>query len=117
MVVDNGSDDESVERIRGAYPTLRLIETGRNLGFAGGNNVAIREALAEDADFVWVLNNDASPGFDAVRELLASAEADPRLGALACRVKLPSGETTTSAYYGRLGSNATAVCVPIISPR
>jgi GT2 family glycosyltransferase len=98
VVVDNGSNDESVERIRAAYPRLRLIETGRNLGYAGGNNVALRETLAEGADFVWVLNNDTCPASDALEELLASAEAEPRVAALASRVTLPSGETWTSAF-------------------
>jgi GT2 family glycosyltransferase len=46
IVVDNGSTDDSVARIRAAYPDVTLIETGANLGYAGGNNVGIRYALA-----------------------------------------------------------------------
>lgn len=96
VVVDNGSDDDSVERIREGVPDLRLIETGANLGYAGGNNVALREALAEGADFIWVLNNDTCPEPEALGELLSSAEAEPRLAALASSVTLPSAEPTTA---------------------
>ncbi len=41
IAVDNGSSDGSVEAIRAAYPHVMLIDTGQNLGFTGGNNVAI----------------------------------------------------------------------------
>jgi GT2 family glycosyltransferase len=98
VVVDNGSDDDSVERIREGFPDLRLIETGANLGYAGGNNVVLREALAEGADFIWVLNNDTCPEPEALGELLSSAEAEPRLAALASSVMLPSGDAATAAY-------------------
>ena len=38
LVVDNGSTDGSVNLVRTSYPRVRVIDTGRNLGFAGGNN-------------------------------------------------------------------------------
>ena len=45
IVVDNGSRDDSVTRLRGARPDLEVVETGSNLGFAGGNLAGIRHAL------------------------------------------------------------------------
>lgn len=65
LVVDNGSTDDSVARIRAAYPSVALIETGENLGYAGGNNVGIWHALDAGADYVCILNNDivVAPGF------------------------------------------------------
>ena len=60
LVIDNGSTDGSVAEIRKTYPTLEIIQTGENLGFAGGNNVGIRHALERDADYVWLLNNDTT---------------------------------------------------------
>lgn len=48
-----------------------VVQTGANLGYAGGNNVGIRYALARgDADFVWVLNNDTFVHPDALKELI-----------------------------------------------
>ena len=58
VVVDNGSTDDSVTEIARAYPEVHLIETGENLGYAEGNNVGIRYALAHSPDSILVLNND-----------------------------------------------------------
>jgi GT2 family glycosyltransferase len=60
FLVDNGSTDGSVEHVRAAWPSVSVLETGgANLGFAGGNNVGIRAALAAGADAILLLNNDA----------------------------------------------------------
>jgi GT2 family glycosyltransferase len=58
IVVDNGSTDDSVSRIRKKFPWVRVLPTGENLGFTGGNNVGITYARQHQADFVWLLNND-----------------------------------------------------------
>lgn len=82
VVVDNGSTDDSVEQIRSLLPAQRVVETGINLGFAGGNNVAIRMALDSGADYVWLLNNDTEPAPDALAALVAKAESDNKIGAV-----------------------------------
>lgn len=61
-------------------PQLVLVSTGANLGFAGGNNVGVRYALANDFDYVWLLNNDTVVNADSWRNLLARMEADPAIG-------------------------------------
>ncbi len=45
ILVDNGSTDDSVSAMRLAYPALEILETHKNLGFAGGNNEGIKLAL------------------------------------------------------------------------
>lgn len=55
ILVDNCSSDGSVEFLRSAYPSVRVIETGTNLGFAGGNNAGAHEAAGE---WLVFLNND-----------------------------------------------------------
>lgn len=72
IVVDNGSGDDSVSVIRRQHPDLTLLETGANLGYAGGNNVGIRHALEHGAEFVGVLNNDALVDPDFIQPLLAA---------------------------------------------
>jgi GT2 family glycosyltransferase len=57
-VVDNASHDESVELIERDFPWVRLLRHDRNAGFAGGNNVALREVSTQ---FVALTNNDARP--------------------------------------------------------
>ena len=81
LVVDNGSTDGSPERLRRERPDVELVETGANLGFAGGNDVGIRRALADPAvGWVLLLNTDVAvdPGF--LEPLLAAAR-DPAVGA------------------------------------
>ncbi len=56
-----------------------LVQTGRNGGFAAGNNVGLRYALAHGgARYVWLLNPDTVVDPDALTALVAAAEADPR---------------------------------------
>ncbi len=83
IVVDNASTDDSIARIKTAHPDVMLLESGKNLGFAGGNNIGIRYALAHHSDYVWLLNNDTRPAPDALSALLAKALADKRIGAVA----------------------------------
>lgn len=83
IVVDNGSTDDSVARIRAAYPDVALIETGANLGYAGGNNVGIQYALDHHGcDYVWLLNDDVIVAPDSLPALMSVALADPRAGFL-----------------------------------
>lgn len=58
IVVDNGSTNDSVSVITKAHPWATLIETGKNLGFTGGNNIGMKRAMKDGANFVWLLNND-----------------------------------------------------------
>src|SRR4051794_1147786 len=57
LVIDNGSSDDSEERIRERCPETPFLQTGENLGYAGGNNMGIRHALSRGADYIWLLNN------------------------------------------------------------
>lgn len=82
LVVDNGSTDESVERIRAAVPSVELLQTGANLGFGGGCNVGMRQALAGDAEYVWLVNSDATVDSDALTALVRVAEENPAIGAV-----------------------------------
>lgn len=82
VVVDNGSDDGSPGAVRARFPSVYVLETGRNLGFAAGNNVAFRLLKDDPPDYVWLLNNDARPDPGALRALVSLADADPGLGAV-----------------------------------
>ena len=79
-VVDNGSIDNSVEVIRNTYPRVRLIENKENLGYAGGNNVGMRYALKNEADYVWLLNNDAVVEVDTLTKLVNTSRKCPQTG-------------------------------------
>jgi GT2 family glycosyltransferase/glycosyltransferase involved in cell wall biosynthesis len=80
LIVDNGSNDGSVDRLRTSLPAATVIPTGRNLGFSGGCNAGIRAALEEGARFVLLVNSDAVLAPNAAERLLAAAAANPRAG-------------------------------------
>lgn len=82
VVVDNASTDGSVERIREAFPELEILQSGANLGFGGGCNVGIRVALEQGAEYVWLVNSDATVDRGALTALVEVAERDVRLGAV-----------------------------------
>ena len=86
LVVDNGSSDDSVSAIRSRFLNVEVIETGSNLGFAGGNNVGIQRALDLGADYVLLLNNDTEVASDLLEALLAAAQRFPQAGAFSAKI-------------------------------
>jgi GT2 family glycosyltransferase len=86
IVVDNGSADRTVPRVRADFPQVAMLETGANLGFAGGNNVGIQYALDRGADYVFLLNNDTEVHPAVVRHLIDAAEPDPSVGVIGPKV-------------------------------
>lgn len=77
VIVDNGSTDDSVKRLKDACPEATILETHKNLGFAAGNNVGIRFALKNGADYVFVLNNDTTVFSDTISAFVGFAEKHP----------------------------------------
>ena len=73
IVVDNNSADglgDELKKIKG----VKFIQTGSNLGYTGGNNIGIKQALNDGNDFVFILNPDATVAKDTIRNLLDVAE-------------------------------------------
>ena len=85
-VVDNASRQPVLEEVVRRHPGVRTIANPSNLGYAGGNNVGLRAALASGADWVLVLNNDARLEAGTIDELLAVAQTDPRIAAVGARI-------------------------------
>jgi len=86
IIVDNGSTDDSVERLHKAFPEVPILETRKNLGFAAGNNMGIRRALKNGADYVFVLNNDTSVSPHAVSAFVKFAEEHPTAALMGPRI-------------------------------
>src|SRR6266700_7063458 len=74
LVVDNGSEDGTVDAIHQEHPWVTVVETGANLGFAGGNNVGIQEALKRDAELILLLNNDTTVAPDLLQAFARAAD-------------------------------------------
>lgn len=100
VVVDNASSDSSEARLRELHPDLTLLQSGANLGFAGGNNVGLRYALEHGAAYVWLLNNDTLVERDALGELVAKMQADPSLGLCGSTLLYEAQRDTVQALGG-----------------
>jgi GT2 family glycosyltransferase len=77
LVIDNASTDSSFAEITSAVPDVQVLQSGANLGFGGGCNVGIRQALLERADYVWLINSDATADPHALAALVELADASP----------------------------------------
>jgi GT2 family glycosyltransferase len=86
IVVDNGSTDGTVAAVRERHPEVEVIDAGANLGYAAGNNLGIRRALERGADWVVLLNNDATVAADFMAGFHAALAARPSAGILAGKV-------------------------------
>ena len=82
VLVDNASGDGSAEKLVLEFPEISLVQNETNLGFPGGNNVAIQAVLERGTDYFLLLNNDTIVAPDFLTELVRVAESDPRIGML-----------------------------------
>lgn len=85
-VVDNASEDDSVERIRTAFPQVRISVNKANLGFGGGLNPLLEDLIRDGPEWVWLLNNDTRVAPDALARMLVHASARPDAGAVGARI-------------------------------
>ena len=79
-VVDNGSREDPSAVLHESYPDVGVLRNPRNLGYGGGNNSGMKRAIDEGAAYILLLNNDVVVAPDCVRQLVAAAEADSRIG-------------------------------------
>jgi hypothetical protein len=86
LVVDNGSTDGSVERIHGEGFHVSVMQCPLNLGFTGGNNVGLAEAMRRGAEYAFLLNNDTTLEPNALTLLVDAAESRGGAGLLSPEV-------------------------------
>ncbi|MDQ7090851.1 MAG: glycosyltransferase family 2 protein [Methylococcales bacterium] len=89
IVVDNDSSDESIAVIKNKFPSVNVIETGANLGFAAGNNIGFEAAKG---DYILVLNPDTLITDRAIDYSLTYLMDHPEVGVLGCKVLWETGE-------------------------
>lgn len=82
VVVDNASSDGSVEAIKRDYPHVNMLCNQENLGYTGGNNIALRHALDQGFQYFWLLNNDTIVDPYSLSEMINIAESSPDVGLL-----------------------------------
>jgi len=93
-VVDNGSGDGSVQMVAREFPHVRLIDAGRNLGFAAANNLVFGLARGK---YVVLLNSDVFLRPGAIQKAFEHMESEPRTGLAGARLIGPDGSWQPSA--------------------
>ncbi len=91
VLVDNGSDDDSATQVENEFghdPRVQILRCQENRGWSGGNNIGIEAALADQADYIFLLNNDTAVAPDCIAHLVDDMESNPQMGALAPRMVL-----------------------------
>ncbi len=88
IVVDNGSTDGSVEMVASRFPSVRLLRNRENVGFGRANNQGMAVARGR---YFFLLNSDARIEGGALRQMVAYAEAHPRVGVVGARLRFPDG--------------------------
>lgn len=94
IVVDNGSPDGTEDALKNyKLPNMnyKFIQSGSNLGFAGGNNVGIKYALDQKFDYILLLNNDLILPQDMVTKLVEYMESDTSIGVVSPKMYFAKG--------------------------
>jgi len=97
FVVDNASRDGSAEMVAAKFPHVKLIRSPRNLGFAGGNNLALRQVQGRH---VLLLNTDTVVRRDTLTHLVGFLDAHPEAGAVGCKILNPDGTLQLACRRG-----------------
>lgn len=82
VVIDNNSSDNTVSFIKANYPEVILFEYQNNLGFGKANNIGIKYALQNNADYIYLLNQDAWIDSDTFDILIKIQKSNPDFGVL-----------------------------------
>jgi GT2 family glycosyltransferase len=101
FVVDNASTDGTPEMVRREFPSVRLIASKENLGFAAGNNLALRQISnlqSPNPKYIWLLNPDTEVLPGATAALIAALDSHPRAGVAGARLLYPDGSLQHSAF-------------------
>lgn len=96
IVVDNGSEDDSVKIVEEKFPGVELLKNSTNLGFAGGVNTGFKKAIEDGYEFVATLNNDARAHKDWLKYLLKELEKSPKAGIATCKLLTHDGSKIDS---------------------
>lgn len=95
IICDNCSSDNTVEVIKSHYSWVKIVQPGRNLGFAGGNNLAVKHATGE---YILYLNPDTVMQLETVDGCISFFYQNSQYGAICCRL-LNKNKTNQPSIY------------------
>jgi GT2 family glycosyltransferase len=95
IVIDNGSSDGSAEAVQAQFSFAEIVRSERNLGFAGGNNLGLRQAAGQ---VVFLLNSDVLAAADTLQALAHQFDVRPEVGVISAGLHTSSGKAQAFAY-------------------
>lgn len=111
IVVDDGSTDDSVQKLKKTFPDITLIQNERYLGLCKAYNAGIREALKNNADYVFIASNDTKNySVNYLEEVVKAFTEDNEVGMVGTKV---------FTYDGKLdwgGENHRRFCIDMNTP-
>lgn len=106
-VIDNASEDDTVNKIKTRFPDVNLIENKKNLGGTGGFNTGMRFALTnKHYDYLWLLDNDAYVEPDTLTGLIDTIKSDRSIGVAGSLICHPENKQTVVELGGRVNWNS-----------
>lgn len=97
ILIDNASEDETPQSVKKLFPHVKLILSQSNLGFAGGNNLGLRQAKGR---YVLLLNSDTLITKDTLVKMVDFMDKNPQVGLATCRVELANGQIDPASHRG-----------------
>jgi len=97
IIVDNASDDGSVEILREKFPSIKLIANKKNVGFGAANNQALETAKGK---YFLLINPDAIVKEDTLLKMLEFFNSTPQVGIAGCKVLNPDGSLQLACRRG-----------------
>jgi GT2 family glycosyltransferase len=107
LIIDNSAGTTDIDGLLNGLP-VEIIRNPANLGFTGGVNIGMRQAVASGADYVWLMNSDATTAPDALTRLVASAEANPGIGLISPVIRAPEDPSRIVFCLGLQGPDHIA---------
>lgn len=101
IIVENGSKDESYIKLKENLKDELIINLGKNKGFAEGNNIGIRLAMKNNADYVLLLNNDTIVEKDFLKEMVNAFESND-VGIVGCKINYYNNKDIISYAGGEI---------------
>jgi GT2 family glycosyltransferase len=100
LAVDNGSTDNFAKKITESHEDVVLLKNERNLGFSGGANIGMRYAIDHNFKYVALINNDARPDKNWLKNLTKTMTEDESAGIVTCKLlKLDGSFDSTGDQY------------------
>jgi GT2 family glycosyltransferase len=97
FLIDNHSQDETPAVVKQQFPQVKQILSSTNLGFAGGNNLGLRQAKGR---YVLLLNSDTVIQPDTLTTMIKYMDANPQVGLATCRVELSNRQVDPASHRG-----------------